>query len=420
MACSAPNDSNAGVWSAMSEVERIDARTLTEAQWAPRDGTTPVILTHALEASGKPWSPVDWCRRVCTRHRGDRVKYSQRSPELPPGRSHIIEAELRWVFREMAEGAHTTSSLYMDENLLEEDLRREVLDRMPGPLREDYFQEHFPQDMPVAPLCFIVGGPGSRSTLHADHLSWTAWNLLLSGRKLWRFYRRGGAADAAFAPGRKIMWGQQVHPEGLAANWFSDCDLYCQVEGLPESAGHAGTSACSQSHKFRPRPSTKAKGEIPAPDYEVVQNTGEMIVFPGDWWHQTYHYTTSVAVCAQYCNRRNLGRVLGHILDWCKVPETMSARLFSEMAHQPPGAQIRQALQLAVTWRRSGQLSDAQVPRRREDSTAAAWARGRPSPPTAPSRRPIACVAACRRRDRWAGPRLLHGTSLALKPLAQT
>lgn len=331
-----------------------------------------------------------------------------------------MEAPLRWVFREMAEGAHATSSLYMDETLLEEDLRSEVLERLPGLLREDYFQEHFPKDMPVPPLCFIVGGPGSRSTLHADHLSWTAWNLALSGRKLWRFYRRGGAADAAFAPSRKVQWGQEVHPEGLAANWFSDCDLYHQVEGMAEHAGRAGAPALNQPHSFRPRPSTKAQGGIPLPDYEVVQNTGEMLVFPGDWWHQTYHYTTSVAVCAQYCNRRNLRNVLGHILDWCEVPQSVSARLFAEMLWQPPDTQIREALQLAVRSRLCGKLGDGQASRPLEHSAAAARARGQPSPPIASSRRPFACVAACRRRDRWARPRLVPSSPPEVESRAQS
>mmetsp|Transcript_16259 Transcript_16259/g.49087 ORF Transcript_16259/g.49087 Transcript_16259/m.49087 type:complete len:415 (-) Transcript_16259:81-1325(-) len=403
---------------AMPEVERFDARTLTEELWALRDGCVPVILTHALEASGQPWDPVDWCHRVCVRHREDRVKYSQRDPELPPGRSNIIEAPLRWVFHAMAEGVHGTSSLYMDENLLEEDLRCEVLDRLPGLLRENYFQEHFPPEMPVAPLCFIVGGPGSRSTLHADHLSWTAWNLLLSGRKLWRFYRRGGAADEAFVPSRKVQWGQEVHPEGLAANWFSDCDLYCQVEGLPEQETRAGASLFGRAHAFRPRPATKAQGDIPAPDYEVVQNTGEMIVFPGDWWHQTYHYTTSVAVCAQYCNRRNLERVLGHILEWCRVPERVSSRLLSEIARQPPQLQIHKALQLAVQWRRGAGGGPQVLGASSKLSVAAATAGSRHPSLAALSGRPFVCAAACRTRDRWARPRLLQSGPHPPKPLA--
>lgn len=60
--------------------------------------------------------------------------------------------------------------------------------------KEDFFKEHFPPDLAIPPLCLIVGGPGSRSTLHADHLSWTGWNLLLTGCKLWRFFRRPEAA----------------------------------------------------------------------------------------------------------------------------------------------------------------------------------------------------------------------------------
>merc|ERR1712048_101654 len=76
------------------------------------------------------------------------------------------------------------------------------------------------------------------------------------------------------------------------------------------------------------------------------------IVFPGDWWHQTYHYTPSISVCAQYCNCRNIGRVLGHILEWCGVPSDCATRLLASTVGHPAAQRIQEVLRTAVHWRR--------------------------------------------------------------------
>eukprot|EP00971_Amphidinium_carterae_P226723 4496709-Amphidinium_carterae.1 len=58
----------------------------------------------------------------------------------------------------------------------------------------------------------------------------------------------------------------------------------------------------------------------PSPDFEVVQNAGEMLVFPGEWWHQVYHCSATAGLASQYCSRRTLPRSLIHILAWCGIP----------------------------------------------------------------------------------------------------
>lgn len=52
---------------------------------------------------------------------------------------------------------------------------------------------------------------------------------------------------------------------------------------------------------------------------EVLQQSGELLVFPGSWWHQTYSEEESWAVCAQYLKPNNLDSVLRHICDWCGI-----------------------------------------------------------------------------------------------------
>jgi len=395
----------------------LDARTLTEEQWAPLDGVQPVVLTHALETATDTlaWDPTAWFRRVLDRHSETPVKFGQRHPGLAPGRLQYVQSPLRSALAEMAANSHETHSTYMDENLLEEDLRQEVLQRLPGPMRENYFEKYFPPDLAVAPLCFIAGGPGSRSTLHCDHLSWTGWNYLLTGVKLWRFYRRSAEHDAIFGARRKPLWGTEVHPEGLAGNWYSSCDLFHGIEGEPGQFASSATSekagggslhpVLGRPHRFLPRPSSEGCGRIPEPTCELLQRSGEMIVFPGDWWHQTYHYTCTVAVSAQYCNHRNISHVLRHILHWCGVPAENAARLLAGTAKSPPAAHIEEVLKAAARHRCHIGFGDSRG--------GGAAVRGGPTPPRqvhvatqarspAALRRPYGCTAHCSRKPRWA------------------
>merc|ERR1712149_140001 len=118
-----------------------------------------------------------------------------------------------------------------------------------------------------------------------------------------------------------------VHPDGLAANWFSCSDLYRTV--------HGDTQDPEGPHSFEPELTPDGNGVWPQPDYEVVQRAGEIIVFPGHWWHQTYHYTVTLGCAGQYCNRRNLGQVLGHVLKWCGVDPARAEALQYHLASKP-------------------------------------------------------------------------------------
>lgn len=50
---------------------------------------------------------------------------------------------------------------------------------------------------------------------------------------------------------------------------------------------------------------------------EYLQKAGETLIFPGHWWHQTYHLGATVGLAGQLLNHQNLRRVMGHVIDWC-------------------------------------------------------------------------------------------------------
>ena len=157
---------------------------------------------------------------------------------------------------------------------------------------------------------------------------------------IWRWLRRSPESEAAFA-GARVPRLTEAHPLGLAAGWESRADSFAEVRvgapgGRPEG--------------FVGRPSPEGDGSLPPPDYEVVQRAGEMVVFPGHWWHQVYHYGPTLAVASQYCNDRILHRCLAHVLDWCGVGTGAADGLLAGLAARgaPPYTRIEEALRLAL------------------------------------------------------------------------
>mmetsp|Transcript_53291 Transcript_53291/g.155237 ORF Transcript_53291/g.155237 Transcript_53291/m.155237 type:complete len:424 (+) Transcript_53291:81-1352(+) len=321
-------------------VERLDAREVSASEWAERlDGRQPVLLTHALECHG-PWDADAWEAQVLQQYGQRVVAYTTRG-KLATCQSY---APLSRTWRIVDGSSHARPVSYMDENLLEGEILEAVMSRLPPFMRKDYFQEEaFRNHVMINPVCFTHGGRGTRSDFHSDFLDWTGWNVLLRGEKTWRWWCRTPENEAAFA-GVRVPRLKEVHPEGLAAGWESRADSYAEVHGEDPGPG--------RPHTFSPRPSPDASGASwPSPDYETVQLPGEMVVFPGHWWHQVYHYDSTVALASQYCNDRILARCLAHVLEWCGVGGPASQSLLARLGGEPPDVQIDEALRLALAMR---------------------------------------------------------------------
>lgn len=199
------------------------------------------------------------------------------------GKVTKARASLCEVSKELEGSCHHDSILLMDEDVLSSS---DLLHDGPSYLREDWFQ-HFPKMLRPSPLCLIVGGTGARSDLHADPLSWTGWNCLLRGSKLWRFYRALPGAHKRRPFGIRGLCS-------VGAGWVSPVDAFT------ESLGYSAS-------------------------LEYLQQPGETLIFPAHCWHQTYHLTPTLGFAGQLLNQQNLRRVMGHVIDWCqlKVPEDL-------------------------------------------------------------------------------------------------
>ncbi|CAK9016003.1 unnamed protein product [Durusdinium trenchii] len=212
------------------------------------------------------------------------------------------KASLHKVQKQLLFSCHDDSILVMDENILSSGTEA-LLEDAPSYLKDDWFR-HFPQMLRPSPLCLILGGVGARSDLHADPLSWTGWNCLLEGSKTWRFYCHEPADSPAFSATRR--------PFGIKSGPHELCSI--------------GTGMASHEDTWALGCQLKASEPL-----EYVQRPGETLIFPGHWWHQTYHLTATVGFAGQLLNQRNLRRVMEHVTDWCGM--TMDKGLW-ELPHE--------------------------------------------------------------------------------------
>ena len=160
----------------------------------------------------------------------------------------------------------------------------------------------FPPLLKPPPMCLVIGGDHASCDLHADHYGWVGWSLLCRGAKKWRFSERTAARDAEYRGTRQAVFDdvQGLEGRGVAGSFQSDVDLY------------AGPRAAS--------------------DYDVDTAVGDLLVFPGDLWHQTLHSGgDTLSVCSQFCSRPGLAAVLGHVRDWHEQgPEPADRRLLPD------------------------------------------------------------------------------------------
>lgn len=121
---------------------------------------------HAYHKSHRSLHSFERRKRCCM--------YSEHS-------EHKFHRTMTYSSQECFDSDHATSALLFDEG---------TLPSLAGPgaficLPEKYFGrdifDRFPE--PVRPMgsCLIMGGEGSRSTLHADPYEWMGWNLCLEG-----------------------------------------------------------------------------------------------------------------------------------------------------------------------------------------------------------------------------------------------
>ncbi|CAE7766033.1 jmjd6 [Symbiodinium sp. CCMP2592] len=302
----------------------------------PQDDLTSAADCLIVLGNSFPKASADFCCKTLLDEAGcQEVEYKRASH----GEVSLATDSLARVLCELVPNScHDDPVLLMDENVVSTtSLANSLLEAAPTFLRRDLFGE-FPRMLRPSQLCLVAGGRGARSDLHIDPLSWTGWNSLLQGRKLWRFFPDIPQNTEAFRPVSRPFGIRKGGAEvcTIGTGWRSDVDLFANrtitvAEPPSDSCGWLSPDLGKFPH---------AQG-CSAP-LEHVQEPGETLVFPGHWWHQTYHLTPTFGFAGQVLNSGNLGRVLGHIIRWCEleVPD--------EAWDQEPKALIAQVLGEAI------------------------------------------------------------------------
>jgi len=314
------------------EISRIDIRDISPPDFHrlfDTDVATPTIVTNVFskEVCEK------WCEDFVEQLGEETIDFQIRTSET--GLSEHLEGTLNDFIEGCFESSHDRSWFLFDEELL---TKAPSLSKQLS-LPTDYFGSdlfrHFPS--PVRPMgsCVVMGGEGSRSTLHADPYEWFGWNLCLEGSKLWTFGRPGKGVSAAEGGGLDDeIEAYRLEPNAwdgfsLSAGWQSDVDLYRHKDQAREwfSAYELGTMGEEQRDAALervPKAASRAfrSSKELSPDRvasnlaSVVQREGELLLIPPRWWHQTLHLEPTVAIASQYTNSRHVDRVYRHMLSW--------------------------------------------------------------------------------------------------------
>lgn len=83
----------------------------------------------------------------------------------------------------------------------------------------------------------------------------------------------------------------------------------------------------------------------------LVQEEGELIVFPASYWHQVYHLQPSIAIASQYCNEVIAKDVFGHMLTHCRGNDDRvdeDSKLVDECEKMLPSNAVRTILRKSL------------------------------------------------------------------------
>ncbi|MGA2655431.1 MAG: cupin-like domain-containing protein [Gammaproteobacteria bacterium] len=135
-----------------------------------------------------------------------------------------------------------------------------------------YFDSWLDKFTPVSKfLAFYIGPKNSASKLHIDILSTNAWNAVFRGQKLWVFYPKDQT---------KFIYNGKVNP--FKPN-YEKYPLFKQAKG-----------------------------------FYVLQNPGDLVFTPSNWWHGVYNTEHTLSLTDNFINSSNIKQVISHF-----VPSTL-------------------------------------------------------------------------------------------------
>lgn len=308
---------------------RFDLSSLSLQKVNDLETSTPFIVRNAF-----PDLDCDKWTESMLHNLGDElVEYDSRNSESK--QVDTYECTFNEFLQCLPENSDHIDSMYMmSEDLLRHESMKEASAQLRLPT--SIFGQNIFDDFPavIRPSnALIVGGVGARSFLHADPFEWTGYNLLLEGQKLWCFLppMSEDICTDFLQTIRKPAnaWGEE---HTLAAGWVSPIDLYRKKLLKPsvsplmaqytKSLEDPNCTSCGYPHYFSSEDPILEAEENFFPEglldkvIYIVQEAGDTVMIPNNWFHQVYHLQPSVAVAGQYANDHLKQKVFNHIVNW--------------------------------------------------------------------------------------------------------
>ncbi|WP_181427866.1 cupin-like domain-containing protein [Pseudomonas mosselii] len=126
----------------------------------------------------------------------------------------------------------------------------------------EHLESKLPEHLRPQWRWMFIGPTGSGTHLHVDVLDTSAWNVVITGRKRWRFY----------SPEQKALMyqgGVNTFEPDLTA-----CPRFAQAQAI-----------------------------------ECVQEPGDLVFTPSGWWHQVINERGGISITENFIDRANLERV---------------------------------------------------------------------------------------------------------------
>lgn len=152
----------------------------------------------------------------------------------------------------------------------------------------------------------MIGPQRSGSEVHIDPLGTSAWNTSIRGHKRWILIPPGPGID------KNLVRGKHLIKDGEDDEAIQYFDFI--LPRLKKTEGPEGS------------------GKIPY-WIEGVQQPGETIFVPGNWWHAVLNLDLTVAITQNFCNYGNFERVW---LRTRKGRKKLSVKFLNELKlHKP-------------------------------------------------------------------------------------
>lgn len=284
---------------------------------------TPIIIEHVMSEQQ--------CETICesiVSQPSLTVQLQRRRPNVATDVYPMdIQTAIQYI---MLKSSHTDALWCFQEGLLDDcnglhEMRQQLARAKESLFEDEDWFQHFPTHL-IPSDCVILAGEGSTSTLHRDPFEWTGTSLCLEGSKLWRFIEPPQddvrVVDQLLNSYRleSTAWDENNHHIALSAGWQSDYKLYAHRHDSVPSARQLYDMDKHVRHNYLNTLASsptllQANVEHSLTVWSTIQQTGDLLIIPAHWWHQTYGVEPSVAVASQRCSGKDARRVMQHMVD---------------------------------------------------------------------------------------------------------